>query len=57
MRAILSGLRTLFRRDVVERELNDEVHHYLELATQARIDAGMSPAAAARAARAELGGI
>ncbi len=57
MRTILSGLRTLFRRDVVERELDDEVRHYLELAIQERIDAGMTPEAAARAARAEMGGV
>ena len=57
MRTIIAGLRALFRRGVVERELDDEVRHYLALATRERIDAGMSPDAAARAARLEMGGV
>ncbi len=57
MRTILAGLRAVLRRDAVERELDDEVRHYLELATQERIDAGMTPEAAARAARLEMGGV
>jgi len=54
---MLSGLRTLFRRDVVERELDDEVRHYLDMAAQERVDAGMTAEAAARAARVEMGGV
>jgi len=54
---IRAGIRALFRRDVIEQELDDEVRHYLELATRERIDAGMTPDAAARAARAEMGGV
>jgi predicted permease len=57
LRTILAGLRTLFRRDSVERELDDELQHYLELSAQERIDAGMPPDAAARAARAEMGSV
>jgi predicted permease len=57
LRTILAGLRTLFRRDAVERELDDELQHYLALSAQERIDAGMSPDAAARAARAEMGSV
>ena len=57
MRAILAGLRTLFRRDAVERDLDDELRHYLELSAQDRIDAGMPADAARRAARADIGGI
>ncbi len=57
MRTILAGLRALFRRDVVDREIDDEVRHYLELATEERVKAGMSPTAAARAARVDMGGI
>ena len=54
---IRGGLRALFRRDAVERELADEVQHYLDLATEEHIRAGMSPDAAARAARLEMGGV
>ena len=57
MRAILSGLRTLFRRRAVERELDDELRHYLELSEQERIDGGMPAEAAHRTARAEMGGL
>src|SRR3954468_5060204 len=55
MRNLLAGLRTFFRRDAVERELEDELRHYLELSTEERIDAGLPPDAAARAARVEMG--
>jgi predicted permease len=55
--SILSGLRALFRRSLVDREIDDELRHYLELATQERIDGGMPPDAAARAARLEIGSI
>src|SRR3954451_18653517 len=57
MRTLLAGLRTLFRRDAVERELDDELRQYLELSTQERIDAGLPPDAAARAARVEMGSV
>ena len=56
-RTILAGLRTFFRRDAVERELDDELRHYLELSTQEQIEAGVPPAAAARAVRAQMGGL
>src|SRR4051812_2914497 len=57
MPPFLAALRPFFRRDAVERELEDELGHYLELSTQERIDAGVPAAAAARAARAEMGGV
>jgi len=57
LRTIRDGLRTLFRREAVERELDDEVQHYLGLATEAHVRAGMTPEAAARAARLEMGGV
>ena len=57
MRTIFAGLRALFRRDVVDREIEDEVRHYLELATEEHVAEGMPPEAAARAARVELGGV
>jgi putative ABC transport system permease protein len=57
LRSVKAGLRTLFRRDVAERELDDELRHYLEMATQANMRAGMSRDAAERAARIAMGGI
>ena len=57
LRTITSGLRTLVRKEDVERDLDDEVRQYLELAAQERMRAGMSREAAERAARVELGGV
>jgi len=57
LRTITSGLRTLFRKEEVERELSDEVAHYVELATQAHMRAGLSRTAAERAARIDVGGV
>jgi predicted permease len=57
LRTITSGLRTLFRKHDVERDLDDEVAQYLEMATRENQRAGMSPEAAARAARIALGGV
>src|SRR3712207_2775019 len=56
-RSARSGLRSLFRRERVEQELDDELRHYLALATQENVRRGMSPEAAERAARLEAGGI
>jgi len=56
LRTITAGLRTLFRKHDVERDLDDEVAQYLEMATQDHMRAGMSREAASRAARVEFGG-
>jgi predicted permease len=55
--AITSGFRRLFRRDEVERDLDDEVRQYVELATQEHMRAGLSRRAAERAARIDFGGV
>jgi predicted permease len=55
--AITSGLRRLLRRDEAERDLDDEVRQYLDLATQQHMRAGLSRAAAERAARVDFGGV
>jgi putative ABC transport system permease protein len=55
--AITSGLRRLFRKDAVERDLDDEVRQYVELATQQHMRSGLSREAAERAARIEFGGV
>ena len=52
-----SGLRTLFRREAAERDLDDELRDYLARAAEQRVRDGMSRAAAEREARLELGGI
>ena len=56
--ARLSSLfRNCFRRDRVEKELSDEVESYLDLLTDEKTAAGLSPEEARRAARVELGGV
>ncbi len=55
--SITAGLRRLFRRPAVERDLDDEVRHYLEMATREHVRAGMSRAQAERRARVEFGGV
>jgi predicted permease len=56
-RAIRHGLRSLFKRADVDRELDDEVAQYLDNATQENMRLGMSRDAAMRAARIAFGGI
>ena len=54
----LSALvRNLFRRDRIERELDDELRAYVELATDERRQGGLPEPAARRAALLDLGGI
>jgi putative ABC transport system permease protein len=54
---LASFVRNTFRRRAVERELDEEMRAYLDLVAREKIAAGMDPAAAARAARLELGGL
>lgn len=51
------ALRALVRRDRVESELEEEMRLHLELETEHNVARGMSPAAAARAARVAFGGL
>jgi len=57
LRAARAGLRRLFRKKVVDHELDDELRHYLELATHEKMRGGLSRGAAERAARLEMGGV
>jgi len=57
VRAFAAGLRALARKSSNERELDDEVHHYLEMSAREKMRGGMSRSDAERAARIELGGI
>jgi predicted permease len=50
-------LRSLFRRAVVDRELDDEFQYHIERQTAENVRRGMAPAAALEAARRELGNV
>ncbi len=54
---LLSLLRNLFRKERVERDLDDEVSAYLDQLTDDKVAAGMSREQARREARIELGGV
>jgi predicted permease len=57
MASIGALLRNLFRKQRVERELDDEVHAFVDMKTDENIAGGMSPADARRAALIECGGV
>ena len=50
-------LRSLFRRQEVDRELKDELHHHLELQIKENLARGMSPEEARYSALRALGGM
>ena len=54
-RHVTRGLRVLTRRAAADADLDDEVQHYLDQATNAYIAGGLAPAEARRAARKEIG--
>jgi macrolide transport system ATP-binding/permease protein len=49
--------RCLFRRQQADADLDEEIRSHLDLRTDQKIDEGMNPQEARRAARIELGGI
>ena len=55
-RAVRRGVHALLWPGDADREVADEVRHYLDEATAAHLARGLSPDAARRAARLELGG-
>ena len=57
LRRLLAGLRALVASSRVTRELDDEIQSYVDMLARAKADAGMDPARAARAARADIGGV
>jgi putative ABC transport system permease protein len=57
LRNFLHGLRGLFRKEQVEREMDEELRGYLDASVSEKMRRGMSRAEAARAARIELGGV
>jgi hypothetical protein len=42
LRNITSGLRSLFRKEQIDRELDDELRAYQEMATEEKMKQGMS---------------
>jgi putative ABC transport system permease protein len=56
-RQFTRGLRVLVNRTAADKDVKDEVEHYLEQATAAFVAKGLSPDAARRAARLELGNL
>lgn len=57
LRNIASGLRKLFRREQVDRELDEELHGFLESAADEKMQQGMSRSEALRAVRLERGSL
>src|SRR5207249_11614838 len=53
LRNITSGLRSLFRKDQVDRELNEELGAYLEMEAAEKMKQGMSRKDALREVRLE----
>ncbi|HEV1995100.1 MAG TPA: ABC transporter permease, partial [Candidatus Acidoferrum sp.] len=56
LRNLAGGLRGLFRKEQVEREMDEELRGYLDAAVNEKIRRGMSREEALRAARIEMGG-
>jgi putative ABC transport system permease protein len=54
---LASGLRSLFRKEQVDQELDEELRAYLEMATEEKMKQGMSREDAARAVRLERGSL
>src|SRR5712664_3745901 len=55
LRNMASGLRSLFRRKQVDRELDEELNGFLEMAAEEKMKQGMSRKDALRAVRLERG--
>src|SRR5438874_12633145 len=57
LRNITRGLRSLLRKEQVDRELDEELGAYLEMAAEEKMKQGMSPKEAVRAVRLERGSL
>jgi predicted permease len=55
--SIFAGIRALFRKKRVEREMDEELRGYLDAAMQEKMRSGMSQEQALRAARVEMGSV
>src|SRR5256886_14671204 len=56
-RNFATGLRSLFRKNQVDRELDEELRAYQEMAAEEKMKQGMSPKDALRAVRLERGSL
>src|SRR5437660_8318955 len=57
LRNIISGLRSLFRKEQVSQELDEELNGFLEMAAEEKMKQGMSRKDALRAVRLERGSL
>src|SRR5467141_280128 len=57
LRNIASGLRTLFRKERVSQDLDEELNGFLEMAAEEKMKQGMSRNDALRAVRLERGSL
>src|SRR5580658_10937117 len=57
LRSIAGGLRSLFRKEQVSKELNEELNGFLEMAAEEKVNQGMSRKDALRAVRLERGSL
>jgi predicted permease len=55
LRSLTSGLRTLFHKEEVEQEMDEELRGFLDAAVKEKMRSGMSQDEALRAARVEMG--
>ena len=55
-RQLTGGLRVLARRDRADRDLDDELRHFIDEATDAYVARGLAPGEARRAAHRDMGG-
>src|SRR6266571_3629716 len=57
LRNILGGLRSLFRKKLVDKELDEELNGFLEMAAEEKIKQGVGSKDALRAVRLERGSL
>jgi len=57
LRSMAGGLRSLFRKERVSQELDEELNGFLEMAAEEKMKEGMSRADALRAVRLEQGSL
>ena len=57
LQSVVGGLRALFRKKQVERDMDEELRSYLDSAAKDKMRAGMSQEEALRAARVEMGSL
>ena len=56
-RQLTHGLHALIQREAADKDVSDELQHYLEQATRAHVASGLSQSDAQHAARFEVGNV